>query len=370
MIIRPLQVSIRELVDGYVDNETEGVRGYSGKLNIRPPYQREFVYPDNDRNAVVNSVLKGFPLNAIYWILTDDGSFEVLDGQQRIMSICGFHKKGGFSIVHDDLPVYFHSMNKTARDNFLDYNLMVYVCEGSDQEKLDWFETINIAGKRLNKQELRNAIYSGPWVSSARDYFSRPTSPARDIASDYLKGSQISQDYLQIAIEWACGSDSDYEIKRYMSKHRLKSTAIELWNNFNSIISWVEATFTNTRPQMMKGVDWGGLYREFGKADLNPLEIETEIAKLEQDSDVTKKSGIYEFILTRDDRHLNIRKFDANMKRTAYGKQDKKCKRCGKEFPFKKMHGDHIKPWSKGGRTIESNLQMLCENCNRLKGST
>lgn len=369
MKISQLNVTVRDLVQGFVDNEIDGVRGYSGKLNIRPPYQREFVYPDKDRNEVVNSVLNGYPLNAIYWIFTDDGTYEVLDGQQRIMSICGFHKKGGFSIVHNDLPVYFHSMGEGARENFLDYELMVYVCEGTDTEKLDWFKTINIAGKRLNNQELRNAIYSGPWVTSARDYFSRPTSPARDLVADYLTGTQINQDYLETAIKWACGSDSDYEIKKYMSRHRRKSTAVDLWNNFNDTVCWIEATFPIRRPKLMKRVDWGFLYRKYSQDVLDPQELEKEIVKLEQDSDVTKKSGIYAFVLTRDEKHLSIRKFDDNMKRTVYVKQGKKCKRCGKGYPFSKMQGDHIMPWSKGGATNESNLQMLCVNCNRVKGA-
>lgn len=367
MEIKPLNVTIRDLVDGYVDDETDGVRGYGGKLNIRPAYQREFVYADDDRDGVVMSVLRGFPLNAMYWVLTRNGDYEVLDGQQRIMSICGFHKKGGFSIVLDGLPVYFHSLKDGAKKEFLDYELMVYVCEGTDQDKLDWFHTINIAGKRLNAQELRNAIYSGPWVASARDYFSRPTSPARDIAADYLKGTQINQDYLETAIKWACGDHTDKGIKKHMSKNQDKLTAVDLWNHFNAIISWVEATFKETRSHMMQGVNWGSLYDEFKDHDLDPDKLEARIETLEQDSDIGNKKGIYPYVLTGDEKHLNIRAFSSNDRRAAYARQGKKCKRCGNSYPFEKMHGDHIKPWSKGGRTEPKNLQMLCEDCNRTK---
>jgi len=359
MEIRLQEVTVRELVKGYKDDDEGGVTGYGGRLDIRPPYQREFVYKDKQRDAVINTVRRGFPLNVMYWADIGGGRFEIIDGQQRTISVCQY-VRGDFSI--DGLA--FHNLQKDQRDAILGYSLMVYVCSGSDSQKLDWFETVNIAGEELTKQELRNAVYHGPWVTDAKRHFSRPGCPAHETGSKYLKGSAIRQDFLETAIEWIHNGD----INGYMSEHQHDRSAVNLWNHFRSVIDWVKATFTVYRKHM-KGVDWGPLYNDYKDANLDSHEIETEVRKLMQDDDVTRKPGIYPYILTRAQKHLNIRAFSDSMKETAFERQMGVCPECDERFDFADMEGDHIDPWSEGGKTVEENCQMLCRPCNRRKGS-
>ena len=241
---------------------------------------------------------------------------------------------------------------------------MVYVCSGTDSEKLEWFKTINIAGQELTNQELRNAVYAGPWLSDAKRYFSRQGCAAFQIGNDYLAGSAIRQYYLETVINWI----SKDSIEDYMGKHQHDQDAVPLWEYFQSVINWVASTFTNKRPAM-KGVDWGYLYNSFEDEQLEPAEIEQETARLVLDDDVTRKAGIYPYILTRDEKHLNIRAFSAGMKQKVYERQSSKCKICGEEFTLAQMEADHIEPWSEGGKTSEDNCQMLCRKCNREKSS-
>ena len=291
MKVKLKEITIRDLAEGYSDDGDGGVRGYGGRLDIRPPYQREFVYKDKQRDAVIETVQRGFPLNVMYWADRRDGTFEIIDGQQRTISICQY-VDGAFSI--DGLA--FHNLQQDQQDDILDYPLMVYVCTGADSERLKWFETINIAGETLTRQELRNAVYHGSWVSDAKARFSRPGCPAYGVENStygvgkrILSGSHIRQDYLETAIRWI----SDGEVEGYMSKHQHDKNAVALWNHFNFVIAWVKATFSKYRKQM-KGVDWGPLYKAFGDSDLDPDVLEAETRRLMIDDDVTNKSGIYQ----------------------------------------------------------------------------
>jgi hypothetical protein len=367
MKIELKEIIVREIFEGYEDKGIEGVTAYGGKLDVRPPYQREFIYDNKERDAVIETVRRGFPLNVMYWVKRDDGSFEVLDGQQRTLSLCQY-LSGDFSVNHPscgDLPgaiMYAHSLTDTQYDQIADYKLMVYQCEGTDQEKLDWFMTINIAGERLMPQELRNAIYAGPWLSDAKLSFSKPNCAAQRIAKDYVKGKVNRQDYLETAIDWI----SDGQIEGYMAEHKEQPTAAELWRYFQEVITWVSQIFPHYRNEM-KGVDWGSLFRMHKEETLDPNRLELKIAESMMDDEVQKKSGIYDFILNGNERVLNLRSFSKNQKREVYERQGGICAICGERFDFEEMEGDHITPWHLGGKTTLDNCQMLCMECNRRK---
>ena len=258
MKIELKEITIRDLTDGYQDNAEEGVVGYGGRLDIRPPYQREFIYREKQRNAVIDTVRKGFPLNVMYWAVREDGTYEVIDGQQRTISICQY-VKGDFSFEGR----YFHNLLPEEKDKILDYPLMVYACEGTQREKLDWFETINIAGEELTPQELRNAVFAGPWVSDAKRYFSKSNCPARRLANGYVSGSPIRQEYLETAIRWIADVKRDEEIREYMAIHQHDANALALWTYFQSVITWVQGTFIRKRERFMKSVNWGELYNKY-----------------------------------------------------------------------------------------------------------
>lgn len=357
MKITLTEITIREIAEGYVDDHIDGVVGYGGKLNIRPKYQREFVYKDRQRDAVMETVVKNFPLNVMYWVINEDGTYEVLDGQQRTISICEY-VTGIFSIDSR----YMHNLTEVEKAQILDYKLTVYFCEGNDKEKLDWFKTINIAGEKLSEQELRNAIYTGPWLSDAKRYFSKPHCTAYHIGSDYLSGSAIRQDYLETLIDWI----SNGKIEDYMAKNQHQANANELWLYFNAVINWIRVVFKEYRKEM-KGIAFGPLYNSFKNKAFDADLLEEEIARLMEDEDVTKKSGIYEYVLTKKERCLSLRTFTDKQKREAYQRQKGICKKCKKHFHYPDMEADHIKPWSKGGKTISENCQMLCKQDNRLK---
>jgi hypothetical protein len=357
MKIELKEISVREVTNGYINNNEEGVVGYGGDLNIRPKYQREFVYKDKQRDAVIDTLIKNFPLNVMYWVKDNNDDYEVLDGQQRTISICEY-VAGKFSFNFQ----YFHNLEKEEQDQILDYKLMVYFCEGTDREKLDWFKTINIAGEKLTTQELRNAVYTGTWLSDAKKYFSKTGCPAYNIAKDYLSGSAIRQDYLETVINWF----SDDNIEEYMAKNQHKPNSNELWLYFNSVINWVKVTFPKYRKEM-KGLNFGYLYNKFKDTQFDAKSLEKEITELMQDEDVTKKSGIYEFVLTRNEKYLSIRSFTDKQKREAYEKQNGICVKCGEHFELSQMEADHITPWHEGGKTESNNCQMLCKHDNRTK---
>ncbi len=356
------RILVRDVVNGYVDNDEEGVVGYGGKLNIRPKYQREFVYDKQQRNAVIDTVRKGFPLNVMYWMVNQDGGYEVLDGQQRTISIAQY-VRSDFSVD----SMMFHNLTEDEREQILNYELMVYFCDGTDRERLDWFETINIAGEELTAQELRNAVYTGPWLSDAKLKFSKSNCVASLLAGDggqLMSGSPIRQELLEKAISWLSGG----EIREYMAMHQRDENANELWKYFQNIIEWTRKTFTKYRSEM-KGVEWGVLYNQFKDAEIDADAIEAEVQLLMQDDDVTKKSGIYSYVLTRQEKWLSIRSFNDKERREAYERQNGVCPVCGSNFDISEMEADHITPWSQGGKTIASNCQMLCRDDNRRKSN-
>ena len=258
----------------------------------------------------------------------------------------------------------FHNLPKTLQDQILDYKLMIYFCSGTDKEKLDWFRIINIAGERLTDQELRNAVYTGPWLTHAKTIFSRTNCAAYLLANRYINGSPIRQEYLETAISWLSGG----KIEQYMSAHQHDPNANELWSYFQAVIAWVELTFTTYRREM-KGVAWGGLYNQFKDKLYDTAKLEDEIKALMIDDDVTKKKGIYPYVLTRDEKYLSIRQFSEAQRREAYERQAGICPKCGKHFEIGEMEADHITPWSKRGKTNGVNCQMLCLEDNRLKGA-
>jgi hypothetical protein len=357
MEIELKEITVRELADGYKDNAEAGVVGYGGRLDIRPPYQREFIYKDKQRDAVITTVTKDFPLNVMYWAVRSDGNFEIIDGQQRTISVCQY-VIGDFSYQ----KLYFHNLRKDQQEQILDYKLMIYLCSGTDSERLEWFRTINIAGEKLTDQELRNAVYAGSWTADAKRYFSKTGCVAYQIGKDYLDGTPIRQDYLETAIDWI----SEGKIEDYMSKHQHNTDAKALWDYFQAVIDWIKTVFANYRKEM-KGVPFGPLYNRFKDKKLDSKKLEKEIAKLMEDEDVTNKKGIYTYVLTGEEKHLNIRAFTEKQKREAYERQKGKCVKCRKHFEIEEMEADHIKPWHEGGKTTAENCQMLCKQDNRTK---
>lgn len=373
------KITVRELTKGYADNNENGVRAYGGRLDVRPPYQREFVYGEKERDAVIDTLTNGFPLNVMYWAVRnvadcvpqsgqpicgdadgDKAKYEIIDGQQRTISICQY-VNGDFAFNFR----YFHNLQPDEQDQILNYELQVYICSGSDSEKLKWFKTINIAGKELTEQELRNAVYAGSWVSDAKRYFSKNGAPAAKIGGDYLTGSAIRQDYLETAISWI----SDGNVEVYMSNHQHDPSAAPLWQFFQSVITWIETSFrpTKERKKIMKGVDWGVLYKQYKDQVFDFKAVDDEVKRLILDDDVTKKTGIYPYILTRKEKYLSIRAFTPAQKLAAYERQMGFCADCGQHFELSQMEADHITPWHLGGKTVAENCQMLCRDCNRRK---
>ncbi len=357
MKIELKEITVRELTEGYEDNAEGGVVGFGGRLDIRPPYQREFIYKDKQRDAVITTLTRDFPLNVMYWAVRDDGNFEIIDGQQRTISVCQY-VSGDFSYERR----YFHNLQDDEQEQILNYKLMIYFCSGTDSERLDWFRTINIAGEQLADQELRNAVYAGSWVTDAKRYFSKTGCAAYGMGGDYLSGTAIRQDYLEATIKWISNDD----IEHYMAKHQHEPNANELWLYFQSVINWAKAVFPGYRKEM-KGIQWGVLYNEFKDQKFDSKKLEEEITKLMEDEDVTNKKGIYPYVLTRNEKYLNIRAFRPKQKREAYERQKGICPACKKHFEIEEMEADHITPWHEGGKTTEDNCQMLCKEDNRRK---
>ena len=377
MKIQPKQIAIRELVRDFNDSGDAGVVGFGGRLNIRPAYQREFVYKDEQRNRVIDTLHKGYPLNVMYWARNPDlsaplddalANYEVLDGQQRTLSICKY-VNGDFSVKKVGIPQYFHSLPSDEQEEILDYELTVYICDGLESEKLEWFRTINIAGEKLTDQELLNAVYTGSWLSSAKTYFSKPKCAAHLMGSDYVTGSPIRQELLELALNWLSkGAPADY-----MAVHQHDKSATELWAYFTSVITWVKATFPTVRSKEMRSVDWGALYDKHHADKLDPVALEKRIAELLLDEEVTIKAGVYPYVLNGKERHLSLRAFPDKVKLEAYTKQAGGCAAAAcpertRIFDLKEMEADHIDPWHAGGRSVLSNCRMLCKACNRRKG--
>lgn len=365
MKIEPHEITIRELIDNFKDDGENGVWGFGGKLNIRPPYQREFVYKEDQKKKVIESIMAGFPLNVMYWSINEDETYEIIDGQQRTMSICEYcttNNSFGFKI--DGIERGFTNLSDERKDKILDYKLMIYFCKGTSDDKLNWFQIINTAGEQLTPQELKNAIFSGSWVTDAKRYFSKRDCMAARIAKDYVMGRFDRQEYLETAIKWI----SNGKIEQYMKDHQHDPNANELRLYFQKIINWIEATFPKKRKEM-KGVDWGMLYNKYKNGQYDTAKLENEISELMQDEDVTNKKGIYYYVLTREEKYLNLRAFPDSIKRAVYERQQGVCIKCGKHYDISEMEGDHITPWSEGGKTSADNCQMLCRDCNRRKSN-
>ena len=373
MKIEETKIKVKDIFKGYKDETSSnegGIVGYDGQLNIRPSFQRNFVYNTQQSQAVIYTILDGFPLNLIYFV-TDIESpykYELLDGQQRLISICQF-MQGDFSINknrkgNDYNPVFYDGLG-SLKEKFDNYELSVYICtEGSKEDKIAWFEVINTAGEKLNNQEIRNAIYNGTWVTDAKSDFSRNNCRGYNLGKNYIDKDPNRQLLLEQVIKWI----SNDNINDYMAKHQHDNNANELWEYYTNIIEWIQTTFPNYRKEM-KSVDWGSLYNRYKDAKLNIKELNEKVDDLMADPEVVKKSGIYEFVLTGDYKYLNLRQFDDYQKRTMYENQHGKCAICGKEFPIEQMHGDHKKPWVNGGTTTLENGQMLCHKCNAEKSS-
>ena len=372
MTIKQLEVTVGEITKGYINNEEQGVRGYNGLLDIRPPYQREFIYNEAEQRAVINTVLNKYPLNVMYWVKRSDDAecpYEVMDGQQRTLSLCQY-VAGKFAVDFK----YFDNQPADDQKKILDYKLTVYVCEGKESEKLEWFKTINIAGKPLNEQEIRNAVYAGPFVSDAKHHFSKSNCGAYRLGKDLVNGSPIRQDFFKKALEWM----AEHETRNgklqsavgYMAIHQHDKNAIPLWTYFQNVLNWAISTFNMKKFKIiMKGVDWALFYDKYHEQPLDIKVMEDRISDLIGDDEIQKPNGIIPYVLTGDERYLDLRTFKDKVKKAIWEKQNHKCAICGKEFDFEFMEGDHIKPWREGGRTDIKNCQMLCRQCNRSKGS-
>ncbi len=357
MYIRQIEVTVRDIAKGYVNNNDEnGVIGYDGKLNIRPAYQREFVYKDKQRDAVINTIRKGYPLNVIYWAKNTDGTYEVLDGQQRTISFCDY-VAGKYSINGE----YFHTLSDAEQDEILNYHLIVFVCEGTDKDRLDWFRTINIAGEKLTEQELLNINYTGTWLSDAKRRFSKTNCVAYKLAHDFINGSPIRQEYLETALDWI----SEGNIVEYMATHYKDKNADELFQYFCEVIYWINSTFGlevgGHYRKEMKGLDWGKLYRTYKDISYNWASLEQKISELMADDEVTCKKGVYEYVLSNGTaiNKLSLREFSEKDKRTAYERQHGLCPIDGQHYDISEMEAHHIKAWDMGGKTILENCVMV-----------
>lgn len=380
MNITEVKIKVSELCEGYRDDGDGGVYGYDNgqhRLTIRPSFQREFIYKDKQRNAVIETVRKGFPLNVMYWSKVSDTEFEVLDGQQRTISL-GQYLNKDFAIKVNGNDKFFHNLTEAEKKQIMDYKLTIYICEGSEEEKFEWFKVINIAGETLTDQELLNATYTGPWLADAKSYFSKRNCVAGQMADGFIKGNPIRQDYLEKVLSWIADRDGLESGGKYMAIHQHDADANELWLYFQEVISWAKRMFPNMNKKLTEGQDWGILYNKYRNKQYNSNKLRSLINQLIMDEDVTKQTGIIPYVLSDrtkyDEKHLSIRVFSEQMKHRVYEKQGHRCPFCEangihKEYAFEDMEGDHIIPWSQGGRTVEDNLQMLCRRCNNMKSN-
>lgn len=388
MKIKQKPILVRDIFEKYKDSAEEGVVGYGGKLNIRPAYQREFVYKDEQRNEVIRTVMRGypsttFPLNVMYWAKIDEDHFELIDGQQRTISLCQY-VNNEFSIIIDGIPKNFDNLSQERKDYFLNYELQVYICSGTPEQRLEWFSIINIAGEPLTPQELLNANYTGPWLSSAKRYFMKSNSAAYGLGNKYIdiEANQSRGKGLETAIKWI----SNDNVKQYMADHQNDEDAKALWLHFRRVIDWAQNTFTGYYREM-KGLNWGQLYDKYHQQTYDPKEVSEQIQELHGDPYVKNSKGIFEYILggSDDKKLLDVRVFDDPIKRSVYASQTKIAKAKGKSncpncsighhankskiWSLEEMEADHVSAWIKGGVTDVKNCEMLCMTHNRAKGN-
>lgn len=377
-------ITVEDVCKGFVYNEYEGkgLFGLSGKLTIQPEYQRNYIYADGKRDvAVIDSILKGYPLGLIYFTKVAEDKYEVLDGQQRITSI-GRYVTGKFPIEMNGKNIYFRGLAEDLKEKILSTPLTIYICEGTESEIKEWFKTINIAGIPLNEQELSNAIHSGPFVTKAKEEFSNSQNANIQKWSAYISGNVLRQDYLRTALEWI----SKGNIDDYMSRHRYDNNITELKAYFSSVIDWISSVFSDVESEM-RGLPWGELYEKYHKNSYDPSAVSAKLRELYADFYVKDRKGVYEYILGGcvDNKLLNIRIFDEPTKKSVYAVQTEAAKKknvsncplCAigsdnnktRLWKLTEMDADHVTAWSKGGATDASNCQMLCKTHNRAKGN-
>lgn len=377
-------ITVKDICDGFVYNELEGkgLFGLSGKLTIQPEYQRNYIYADGKKDvAVIDSLLKGYPLGLIYFVKVNENKFEVLDGQQRITSF-GRFVTNKFAVKVDGMEQYFDSLAPELQSKIIDAKLTIYECEGEEPEIKAWFRTINIAGVPLNNQELNNAIYSGPFVTLGKEEFSNSQNSNIQKWSAYISGSANRQDYLERALEWV----SKGKIEEYMALHRKDTNITELKTYFNTVIDWVSTVFIDVENEM-RGLEWGRLYETYHKQSYNPREVSEKVKTLYADPYIKNRRGIFEYILggSTDTKLLEVRVFDEATKKSIYSiqtteaetKGTSNCPLCAighdsnktKIWKLSDMDADHVTAWSKGGATNVKNCQLLCKTHNRAKGN-
>ena len=378
-------ITVKEVCEGFVYNELEGkgLFGLSGKLTVQPEYQRNYIYADGKRDvAVIESILKSYPLGLIYFNKVSDGKLEVLDGQQRVTSI-GRYVTNKFAIIDENgTPQYFEGIATDKQAKILETKLLIYECEGTESEIKEWFRTINIAGVPLNNQELLNAVYSGPFVTRGKEEFSNSQNANIQKWSAYVSGSANRQDFLECALDWV----SRGNIGEYMSRHRYDENIAELKVYFTSVIDWVSGVFVDVESEM-HGLEWGRLYETYHKQAYDPARISAEIHRLYGDPYVKNRKGVFEYILggSVDTKLLDVRVFDEATKKAVYAiqttqaksKGESNCPLCAighdasksKVWKLTEMDADHVTAWSRGGATFAKNCQMLCKTHNRAKGN-
>jgi len=380
-----VDITVKDICDGFVYNQLEGkgLFGLSGKLTIQPEYQRNYIYADGKRDvAVIESILKGYPLGLIYFNKIDDNNLEVLDGQQRITSFGRFVTNKLAIKDENGMEQYFDSIAADKQAKILDAKLLIYECEGTESEIKEWFKTINIAGVPLNEQELLNAVYSGPFVTLGKEEFSNSQNANIQKWSAYVSGSADRQKFLERAFDWV----SKGNIGDYMSQHRFDTNITELKNYFTSVIDWVSTVFIDVESEM-QGIEWGRLYETYRKQPYNSKTVSEEVKKLYSDPYIKSRKGVFEYILggSTDTKLLEVRVFDEATKKSTCAIQtaeaEKKgisnCPLCAignnsnktRIYKLKEMDADHVTAWSKGGKTDSSNCEMLCKTHNRAKGN-
>jgi hypothetical protein len=379
-------LTIKEICNGFVYNELEGkgLFGWSGKLTIQPEYQRNYIYADGKRDvAVIQSILKHYPLGLIYFVKTAEDKYEILDGQQRITSI-GRFLTGKLDIPDENGNYHkFSGLDENLKKLIYETKLTIYICEGTETEIKEWFRTINIAGVPLNNQELLNAIYSGPFVTKSKEEFSNSQNVNIQKWSSYIKGDVKRQDYLETALSWV----SKGEIDKYMTAHRQDTDISELKTYFTSVIDWIDVTFTDVESEM-KGLEWGRLYETYHNTPYDPTEVSRKLKELYGDASVKNRKGIFEYILggCQDTKLLDIRFFEESVKKAKFAQQEEDAKSKGisncpmcaasgqpglinRLYKYSEMDADHVTAWSRGGASDIQNCQMLCKTHNRSKGN-